>query len=121
MELQQIPINIGNVSDGAMVEAFEMELAKVMLNICDLATKAAAPRVITLTLKMVPKDDRIQIDTEFSCVSKLAPIAEHTSRMYLGKGTDGGVYAFAEDPRQQILFRPPAPKEENIVTFSASK
>ena len=54
-ENEPIPINIGNICDGALVEAFEVELAKVIKNIMDPNTEAKAKRSITMTVDFHPK------------------------------------------------------------------
>jgi hypothetical protein len=62
---QPIPINIGNVSDGAMIEAFEKELREVLRSIADPTTPSTAKREIGFRLSMKPNDDRMQIDTVY--------------------------------------------------------
>lgn len=108
---EPISINIGNICDGAMVEAFELKLAEVLRNIMDPSTEAKAKREITLRVKFHPKDDRVQINCEFTCETKTAGLMPSTSRMFVGKDSAGGLYALSEDPRQMNIFTPPAPKE----------
>ncbi len=69
---QPTTINIGNVSDGALVEAFELKLREVLQNIADPHTPATAKREINLRLVLRPKDDRVQLETQFTCTAKLA-------------------------------------------------
>lgn len=104
-------INIGNVSDGALIEAFDLKLKEVLANIADANTPATAKREITLKLILKPKEDRVQINTRFHCTAKLAPIVEVESRIFVGKDKDGNLYALSDDPRQLNIFSPPKPKE----------
>ncbi|HVJ09718.1 MAG TPA: hypothetical protein VM554_15175 [Acidisarcina sp.] len=106
-----ITINIGNVSDGALVEAFDLKLREVLANIADPTTSATAKREIVLRLELRPKEDRVQIDTQFTCVAKLSSITPNTSRIFLGQDKDGGLYALNSDPRQLSFFTPPRPVE----------
>ena len=108
---QPTTINIGNVSDGALIEAFDLKLKEVLANIADVNTPATAKREITLRLILKPKEDRVQINTKFHCTAKLAPIVEVESRIFVGKDKDGNLYALSDDPRQLNIFSPPKPKE----------
>lgn len=120
-EMQPIPINIDNVNDGAMREAFDAELRKVMANINDVNTPATSSREITLKLKLKPHSDRTEIETLFTCSSRLASIEPHPGRMFMGADTEGNLYGFQDDPRQQVLFEPPAKPENKVVNFTPTK
>jgi hypothetical protein len=114
-------IDIASISEGAMVEAFGIKLAEAMANIADPNTPATAKRSITLTLTLHSKEDRTQIDTQFTCKASLASIIPSTSRIYMGRDEDGNFYALDKDPRQQRLFDPPKPKEApEPLTFKSS-
>lgn len=117
MAEESIPVNIGNINDGAMIEAFDIEFRRALLNIADLNTPATSKRVVTLTLTLKPHSDRCTIDTEFSAVSKLAPIEVHKAKVFMGKEEDGTVVAFTSDPRQMPLWSKPKPKETPVLNF----
>jgi hypothetical protein len=111
-------VSIENINDGAMIDGFELELRKVLANIADLNTPATAPRAVTLQLVLKPHSDRVAIDTEFKCSSKLAPIETHRSKVFLGKTEDGGLVAYGSDPRQMPLWAPPKPADTpNTIEF----
>ncbi len=110
------PLNIGSVARGAAVELFEKCMAKISDNIADTATDATASREITITFKFKPDEDRRRILITTRAKTKLAAIADHASTAYLGKDGDGHTYVFDQDPRQDILFVPPAP-EKNLLEF----
>ncbi len=109
MNDETITVSIGNVADGAMVVAFERALNEVLKNIADPNTPATQSRSIVLRLKIKPKDDRVQLSTEFTCESKLASITPNQSRMFLGRDKEGALYALLGDPRQLNIFTPPKP------------
>jgi len=113
-------INIGNVANGAMVEAFHLELQKVLKNIMDPSTEATAKRYIRLELMLKPKDDRIQLSTEFTCTSKLAGIIPVDSRMFIGKDAEGNLVPLVDDPRQMNIFTPEPVKVPSVLTFKAA-
>lgn len=120
MAEEAIPINIGNINDGAMIEAFGIEFRKVLDNIADINTPATATRAVTLTLVLKPHSDRITIETEFEAKSKLASIEKHKSKCFMGKSEDGDLVAFTSDPRQMPLWSPPKPKESPVLKFDSS-
>ncbi len=118
---EMLPINIGNINDGAMVDGFEIELAKALANIADPQTPATATRTVTLQLLLKPHADRVTIETEFRCASKLAAIEAHKSKVFLGRTQTGGLMAFDTDPRQMSLWAAPAPKEvQQPIEFKKS-
>jgi len=127
---EMIPINIGNINDGAMIEGFDIEFRKALENIADLNTPATATRAVTLQLVLKPHSDRVTIETEFKVSSKLAPfkvssklapIETHKAKCFMGKGEDGGMLAFTADPRQMPLWSAPKPKEvPAIINFDGA-
>ena len=114
---EAVTINIGNINEGAAIEAFDLELRKILENIGDLSTPATATRAITLQVVFKPHSDRCQVETEFRCTSKLAPIETHKSKIFVGRTEDGAVVAFDGDPRQMPLWSAPKPKEVKPLAF----
>lgn len=110
-EHEPIPINIGNICGGAIVEAFAIELDKVLKNIMDPNTEARAKRVISFDVLFAPKDDRVTVNTEFSCKTKLAGLIPSNQKIFVGKDAEGTLYALDEDPRQMQIFTAPKPIE----------
>jgi hypothetical protein len=110
-ENEPIPINIGNICEGALVEAFAVELDKVLKNIMDPNTEARAKRSITFEVAFHPKDDRVQVNTEFSSKTRLAGLIPVNQKIFVGKDAEGVLYALDEDPRQMYIFTPPKPIE----------
>lgn len=113
-ELQEpITINIGNLCDGKIIDAFEQELQKCINNIFDLGVPASANRTIVLRVKLKPDDARVKIAAEFTCESSLAQPHPVTDVFFVGKDRETGmVYGLTSDPRQRsIVFDAPKPKE----------
>ena len=115
----QEPLNIGSVSRGALLELFEANVLKVAQNIADPATDAEATRTITLKLKFKPDADRRALKVTATAQCALASISPHESRAYIGKDDSGKVYLFDRDPRQDVLFEPPA-VDQNVINFNKS-
>jgi hypothetical protein len=117
---EPVPIDINNINEGAMVEGFEIELRRALENIADINTVATATREVALVLLLKPHADRVQIETEFRCKSKLAGVEVHKSKLFLGHTEEGTPIAFLNDPRQMPLWSAPAPPlKKNVVSFGA--
>jgi hypothetical protein len=112
------PVNLGSIARGAAMELFELEIARIAANINDRSTSATATREIVLRFKFKPDLDRHIVEVDTSSSSKIAPIANHASRAYLGRDEAGKVYVFDQDPRQEMLFEPPAEEDNNVVAFN---
>lgn len=117
-EKEIIPINFATINDGAMIEAFEIELHKVLANIADSNTPATSTRSLTIKLVLKPQSDRIVIVSEVHCSSQLAPIEKHESKIFLGKSTEGDLVAFDGDPRQMSLWNSPKIKQQEPIEFA---
>lgn len=108
-----ITINIGNLCKGKIIDAFDIELGKIIANIQDIDTPAQAMRTLNLKVTFKPDGTRNKIDSEFTCESKLAQPHPQTDVFYVGKDKDSGLlYGLMYDPRQSsIVFEAPKPKE----------
>lgn len=113
----EVSINIGNINEGAAIDAFNLELRKVLENIADLSTVATATRTITLKVEFKPESDRCKVQTEFSTKTTLAPIEKHCSKIFVARTENGHLVALDADPRQMALWSPPKPKEVPVVQF----
>jgi hypothetical protein len=114
-------INIGNINEGAAIDAFDMELRKVLENISDLSTVATADRTITLRVTFKPESDRCKVHTEFAIATKLAGIEKHVSKIFVAKTDDGELVALDADPRQMPLWQTPKKAEPPVIQFSNGK
>lgn len=68
-------MGLSNLASGAADEIFQRELAQVLQNVADPNAKAKTKRRITLTVTIVPTEDRARGTVEVRCESKLAPAA----------------------------------------------
>lgn len=64
--------SIMRMAKGAFEERVDYEMSRVIDNILDLNTKATAKRKITLTIEMVPDEDRQMISVSVQAKSTLA-------------------------------------------------
>ena len=117
-----IPINIGNINDGAVFDMFEREMRRVWDNICDLSTPATATRSLTIRVDFKPHSDRCVIETEVASSCKLATVEKHKSKIFLGQTEEKELIAFTSDPRQMALWHAPKPKEETpVISFKQAE
>jgi hypothetical protein len=116
-ELNVESIDIRNINEGAVVDGFGIEFHRALENIADLSTPATATRTITLQIILKPHSDRVTVETEFKCTSKLAAIEIHRSKIYVGRVEGGGIVAFDSDPRQMPLWAAPKPAEAKPIEF----
>src|ERR1700733_12534522 len=94
---EPLPIDFATVNEGAMMEGFGILLQQALANIADVSTPATAARVLTLQLSLKPYSDRVVIETELKCSSKLASIETHKSKIFMGATDDGSLIAFDGD------------------------
>jgi hypothetical protein len=113
-------INIGNINEGAAIDAFDLELRKVLENIADLSTVATATRSITLKIDFKPESDRCKVHTEFSISTKVAGIEKHVSKLFVAKTDEGALVALDADPRQMPLWESPKRAQPPVIQFAKS-
>lgn len=107
------PIDLATVAKGALLELFEINIAKIAENILDPKTKATKKRSLTLKLTFEPDADRRRVELTSDAGVTIAAVASHSSQVYLGKGDDGRAYLFPADPRQDVLWA--TPEDDNTV------
>lgn len=84
--------SILQMARGAFEERVDVEMAKVIDNILDPNTKATQKRKLTLSLELVPDDDRTNILVQFAVKSALAPmVPARTSLWVAGEEATGEV------------------------------
>lgn len=109
-------LNLGSIARGAALELFEKCLIDVAKNIADTDCAAESGRSISITFKFKPESDRRTIHVSTSAKTTLAGAEEHSSKAYIGKTTEGGVFLCDQDPRQDVLFEAPV-KVDNLLDF----
>lgn len=97
-----IQASLRSLGGGAAVELFDVELRKALENIGDPNTKADAPRVVMLKVKITPNEERSAATVAISAGSKLAEYKPFGTVFFLG--TDGDeVQAYENNPKQKDL------------------
>jgi dethiobiotin synthetase len=92
MSKQFRPVTLSGLSNGALQEVFERELDNVLNNIQDENTPEKAVRKIVLEIEFKPHDSRDIAEVTLKAQSKLAPVREMKSLVYL-EGSGGKISA----------------------------
>lgn len=101
-------VSLVNLMGGLAVERFDDELARVLANIVDPNTPAAAKREVTLKLSFKPDKGRDLGQVDIAVSSKLAPAEKVSTRVFIAV-TKAGPVATEHNPNQPRLpFDQPA-------------
>lgn len=95
-------VSLQNLGGGAVAERFDLVLREVLQNILDLNTPAKQKRSITLTVTIIPNEDRTSGQVGIDLKSKLASIKPEATIIYFGK-QNGEVTATEYNPKQPRL------------------
>lgn len=105
---QQEAVTLATIGNGALLELFDAELARILSNITDPNTDSKTKRVMTITVTFQPNRERDVAHVELACVSKIAGIVSVATQLFVGKH-QGKLIAVEHDPRQTSLFDVEAP------------
>ena len=86
-------VTIETISNGAAIERLNLELKTVLENIMDNNTSPTFVREINLKVKIKPSDDRGAGAVSIQATSKLAPVVEHMTQIYIGQDIHGNFEA----------------------------
>lgn len=75
--------SILEMARGAFTERVDYEMAKVIANILDPNTRAAAKRKLTITMEFVPDDERTNIGVSFQVKTTMAPTNPAVTSLYV--------------------------------------
>lgn len=100
-------LNLKNLCNGAAAEIFDRELDAVCQNISDVNAKAKVARTITLTVTVIPTEDRSRGVVSVKCTSKLAP----------ADGLEASV-DFSQEGRKAVAYQ--RRENEKVVKMSAA-
>ena len=96
-------VSLSNLVGGGLEEQFQHALEQALANISDLNTDPKKTRVITISVKLLPTEDRQSCAVSVSVSQKGAPIRDSVTTIYIQK--DGlGVKATEYRPNQKGLF-----------------
>lgn len=107
--MEALSVSLDTLGNGAAVERFNYELARVLRNIVDINTDPKAVRSVTLKVSLKPSDERNFAVADIQVTSKLAPIKPATTSMHISEGMAGNVRATEFNPQQQQM-----PFQQNI-------
>ena len=81
--------SILEMSRGAIMERVDYEMAKVIDNVLDPNTAAAKKRKLTITLELLPDDERQQIVVATQAKSTLVPTTPIITSLYVTADSNG--------------------------------
>ncbi len=90
--------SILDMAKGAISEACDVEVSKVIANILDENTQATKKREVNIKLTFTPSADRSQVNVSAQATSKLAPINSVETALYCGKDGSGNIQAVELTP-----------------------
>jgi hypothetical protein len=113
--LNEETMSLANLKEGAVIEAVDVEIQRVLDNIVDPNSDPKTKRTVTLTLSFTPNLERTKMNITAQAKSNLAPdIAIDTMALV---GVEGG-HGVANEvvPRQMEL-----PIDENVTHINKRK
>ena len=111
-DIEITAVSLTGLSDGAAIAMFDEELQKVAKNIADPNTSAKKARKITLTVTMMPDEERGAAVTGIQVVSSLAPIKPKATTVFFRELRDGRVEITEYNTKQ-----PQLPLGKNVREF----
>lgn len=91
--------SILEMARGAITERVDYEVGRVIENILDPNTKATAKRKITLTIEMIPDDERQVISVNVEAKSALCPTTPIKTALYASQNSYGEFSAVEMTPQ----------------------
>lgn len=95
-------VNFDTLSNGAALERADIEIQRVLENIKDPNT-GFSTREVNVKIKIKPREDRASSEITIQATSKLAPVSEHITQVFLGEDADGNM-EMSELVAQPTLF-----------------
>ena len=83
--MEETPVTLVSIGEGAAVELFDIELERVLKNIADSNTDPDGVREINVKFRIKPKQDRVLGEVRITATSKLVGAKPHESVMYMVK------------------------------------
>ncbi len=113
-------VTLDTIGNGALLELFQAELARVLANITDPNTDDVAKRVISIQVKFKPNRERDVAEIDLSCNSKLAGIRSVSSQVFLGR-QGGRLVAVESNPKQPGFFDEPKRPLAAVAAFQTKE
>jgi hypothetical protein len=118
--MQETPVTLYTLANGAAAELFEAELQKIIANILDPNTDPIAVREIDLRVKIKPDNERRAGAVSVQVISKTGPTKGVGTMFWFGK-KQGQFIAVENNPQQGILFDQNKPVAVNFQTGEVSE
>jgi hypothetical protein len=96
-------MTLNNVSNGALEDLFQRELQKVMANIASDEVPATSVRKIILEIKFTPSQNRTEIVTAATAISKCPEANGAVMGLIYAAAVDGELIAISKNPTQLSL------------------
>jgi len=107
---------------GGFLERVDYEMSGIMSNILDPNTKATAKRKLTITMELVPDDDRTIVAVKFTAKSALAPTNPVMTNLYItGDSATGEACAVEMVPQVQGQFAMDGTEQERPAMLKLIK
>lgn len=84
---------------GAISERVDYEMSKIIDNILDVNTRASRKRTLTLTLEILPDDERKTLSVRALAKSKLEPTNPVATSLYITNDVNGELTAVEMTPQ----------------------
>ncbi len=111
----ETPVTINTIGNGVLVELFDRELERIVLDILDLNSVATAVRTITVKVHIKPDENRGFGQTGIVVSSSLGKPKPVGSTMFFGK-KNGRIIAVENAPQQSEMFDRLGPR--SLVEFN---
>jgi hypothetical protein len=102
------PVTLITIGNGALLELFDRELARVVADVLDPNTQATTTRKIRIDVQIKPNEDRNESLVAYSVSATLGKAKSFGSKFYFGR-INGVPMAVEGDKRQKSLFDKPRP------------
>ena len=93
------------IANGAVREQFADALLKVLANVDDINTEPKQKRKITIEIEFQPDGSRQSMETSVRVKTKLAPIRNVESVIFVVRDPHGEVFAVNNNVHQPELFK----------------
>ena len=120
--MKQQTKSILEMARGAFLERADYEITKLVRNILDPNTKAVEKRKLSITMTLMPDDDRKNINVKFESKCTLAPTNPVMTSLYLaGENSDGMPQILEMTPQapgQFNMFGEMTPEDVAVLKIS---
>lgn len=88
--MKNIDLDLSNIAGGGLQEKVDLEMKKVFENIHDPNTKATAKRKLTISIELVPDENREVVSVTSNVKPNLAPLTDVATTVLTGRDLNTG-------------------------------